>query len=290
MEKASESTNHENGQLRAQVERLNNEVKEYRKRLSMTAPGVGLSPPTANPVPYTTYNHSNPNNDFVFAFPKFGDLPGTNFMNNGSLARTSPPATTNPSVSHNSPSLPNLAGPSSSQNSPTTKSPLTPISPIGLQGMTPHLQDQYQSPTTDQNSNSLDELNGLFSPSILETAKRSNSMDYMFPKNTPPMSTAPNRSSNADSYRILANTPGFTQAMSSGSTGSPSASSTSHAGLDSSCGTTPEPCGESPGHHKKSDPLLNTINEEASHNINHTQGKIAMNPAILTAAEDRLDC
>lgn len=274
LEKNSESTNHENGRLRAQVERLNTEVKEYRKRLSMTAPSVGLPTPTANSVPYTTYNNNSQSSDFLFAFPKFGDLPGSYFMSNGSLAKISPPATTNSVSSRASPAgVPNLARSSSSQQSPATKSPLTPTSPNGMQGTNSNSQDLYQSPTTSFNGNSLDELNELFSPTVLENSRRSNSTDYMFPKNPPATSTAHNKSSSTDSYRASANVPGFTQAMSNGSTSSPSASSMSHAGLDSSCGTTPEASADSPQTRKISEASLNTIDEESSHINNDVQGK-----------------
>ncbi|KKY20466.1 putative bzip transcription factor (ap-1) [Phaeomoniella chlamydospora] len=80
LEKASESTNHENGLLRAQVERLQVELKEYRKRLSWVSNGGGLrkpgpSDPALNPV---IQNKPNGNkNDFQFDFPRFGDLPSS---------------------------------------------------------------------------------------------------------------------------------------------------------------------------------------------------------------------
>ena len=174
LEKASESTNHENGRLRAQVEQLNTEVKEYRKRLSLTTSGVGRSPPTASPLPYNSYTG---NNDFQFAFPKFGDLPNSIFGSNGSLAKaTSPPARSNPSFDRGSnASVPSLATASSSQ-SPTTKSP---ASNNGNYGSTMHgLPSVYRSPSSGFNGNGMDELNGLFSPSILESASRNATGDY----------------------------------------------------------------------------------------------------------------
>ena len=283
LEKASESTNHENGRLRAQVERLNTEVKEYRKRLSMTAPGLGRSPPTASPVPYTGYNNSNnpsnnQSNDFVFAFPKFGDLPGSHFMNNGFLAKASPPAVQNSATSRNSPSaVPSLVRASSSQQSPTTNSP---ISPNDISSMRPNSLDQYQSPSTSFGANNLEELNGLFDPSILENAKRSNSADYMFPTHPTLTYSGSLKSSSIDNYRGSAKPPGFNQALSNGSTSSPSASSMSHAGQDSSCGTTPEPCADSPEHRKISEASLNTINEETAHANNQFQGEKSPQRAV----------
>lgn len=274
LEKTSETTNHENGRLRAQVERLNTEVKEYRKRLSMSAPSVGLPTPAANSVPYTAYNNSSQSSDFLFAFPKFGDLPGSYFMSNGSLAKVSPPAAANPVASRASPaSVPNLARSSSSQQSPTSKSPLTPISPNGMQGRNASSQDLYQSPITSFNGHGLDELSGLFSPSVLENQASSNSADYMFPKASQATSTTPNKSSSTDSYRASANIPGLTHAVSNGSTSSPSASSMSHTGLDSSCGTTPESSADSPRNRKISEASLNKIDEESSHMNNVVEGE-----------------
>ena len=106
----------------------------------------------------------------------------------------------------------------------------------------------------------MNELNGLFSPSILESASRNSAKDYGFSNTAPSAAAAPRKSSSTDSYKSLANTPNFN----ANSTGSPSASSMSHGGQGSSCGTTPEPCADSPGHRKQSEGTLNTINEESA--------------------------
>ena len=106
----------------------------------------------------------------------------------------------------------------------------------------------------------MDELNGLFSPSILESASRSSAKDYGFSASGPSAPAAPRKSSSTDSYNIQTNTPTFNAT----STDSPSASSMSHGGQGSSCGTTPEPCADSPGHRKQSEGALNTINEETA--------------------------
>ncbi|KAL8785413.1 MAG: hypothetical protein Q9195_008648 [Heterodermia aff. obscurata] len=256
LEKASESTNHENGRLRAQVERLNTEVKEYRKRLSLTAPGIGRSPPTASPVPYNSYTASN--NDFQFAFPKFGDLPGSIFGSNGSLAKVQSPTTrSNSSIDRgSSTSIPSLARASSSQ-SPTANSPSSINDNYNTVSNGPNF---YHSSSSGFSGGGMDELNGLFSPSILESASRSSAKDYGFSPTGPSAPSAQRKSSSTDSYNVLANTPNFNPT----STDSPSASSMSHGGQGSSCGTTPEPCTDSPGHRKQSEGALNTINEETA--------------------------
>ncbi|GAD97460.1 conserved hypothetical protein [Paecilomyces variotii No. 5] len=86
LEKASEATNNENGLLRAQVERLQVELREYRKRLSWVTSGNGYSPMQAIQNTHSR-NVSGLSNDFYFDFPKFGDLPGAHIFNNGSLAK-----------------------------------------------------------------------------------------------------------------------------------------------------------------------------------------------------------
>jgi AP-1-like factor len=87
LEKASETANHENHLLKAQVERLQVELREYRKRLSWVSGGNGLSTMSA-----FHNNHNNPtrnlsglsNSEFFFDFPKFGDLPGSHIFKNDS--------------------------------------------------------------------------------------------------------------------------------------------------------------------------------------------------------------
>lgn len=262
LEKASESTNHENGRLRAQVERLNTELKEYRKRLSMSAPGVGRSPPIASALPYNNYAG---NHDFQFAFPKFGDLPNSIFGSNGSLVRaSSPTARSNPSFDRGSTSnIPSLARASSSL-SPATESPTSINGNYG----TSHngLPIVYHSPSSGLNGNGLNELNRLFSPSILKSASRNAAGDYGFSNPVPSAPAVPRKTSSTDGYNLAnMHNSNFT------STGSPSASSMSHGGPGSSCDTTPEPSADSPVYQKQSEGSLNTINEERP--FSSTQGK-----------------
>ncbi|EEA25185.1 DNA-binding transcription factor yap1 [Talaromyces marneffei ATCC 18224] len=83
LEKASQTANQENGLLRAQVERLQVELKEYRKRISWLSGGNGLSTMAAMST-MNSRNLSNlNNNDFYFDFPKFGDLPGKHMFSHG---------------------------------------------------------------------------------------------------------------------------------------------------------------------------------------------------------------
>ncbi|KAH8703094.1 transcription factor PAP1-domain-containing protein [Talaromyces proteolyticus] len=102
LEKASETANQENGLLRAQVGRLQVELREYRKRLSWLSGGNGLSTMSAFQNNNTRNITNLSNNDFFFDFPKFGDLPGNHmFKNSGSDNQNK---TTSPTSSGVSPS------------------------------------------------------------------------------------------------------------------------------------------------------------------------------------------
>lgn len=85
LQKNSDTANQENGLLRAQVERLQVELREYRKRLSWMASGTGngISAMSSNAIPNAPSKGSYglQNNEFLFDFPKFGDLPGGHLFN-----------------------------------------------------------------------------------------------------------------------------------------------------------------------------------------------------------------
>jgi len=90
LEKASDATNHENGLLRAQVQRLQVELREYRKRLSLNSTGVNRSPPMAGGFSSLLNNggaNANASN-FQFDFPRFGGLPGAHILDNGPLSKS----------------------------------------------------------------------------------------------------------------------------------------------------------------------------------------------------------
>ncbi|KAG9986325.1 PAP1-domain-containing protein, partial [Aureobasidium melanogenum] len=75
LSKAQEQDKHENGLLRAQVQRLQAELGEYKKRMSYASGGIAAhSPPSVARV--ASRSNSNSQADFQFDFPKFGALPG----------------------------------------------------------------------------------------------------------------------------------------------------------------------------------------------------------------------
>ena len=272
LEKTSETTNHENGRLRAQVEKLNTELKEYRKRLSLNATGTSYSPPQSA----TRSSYSNSGNDFQFAFPKFGDLPGS-FLNNGSMAKTtSPTALGTRSASASSSNVPGAVRTTSSDSA-------TGKSSTSRNGVTASPQT-YQGRTNGFDNNNLSELNGLFSPSILQNASRSNSADYIsYPSTTTTSVNGLAGPASIGSTNGKAHMPNGRQGSSTSITGSP-ASSMSHA-LDSSCGTTPESSAESPDNRKLSEGTLPTVNEEAK-SQDTSEGKEPFYKELAKACEN----
>lgn len=81
LQKSSDTATQENGQLRAHIERLQVELREYRKRLSWMSSGSGISAMSAIPSAHSKGAYGLQNNEFLFDFPKFGDLPGSHLFN-----------------------------------------------------------------------------------------------------------------------------------------------------------------------------------------------------------------
>lgn len=270
LEKASEATNHENGRLRAQVEKMSIELKEYRKRMSLNTTAAGYSPP-----PSVTQSHSYGNgSDFQFNFPKFGDLPAS-FMSNGSITKTTSPT----QMGQRSASASSSTSPANLRKQSSGASNVK--SPASFNGMfSPPVGQTRPDQVSNAgfNTNSYDDLSGLFSPSILENASRNTPADYLsYPKSkATSTSGTTEQGSNKNGH---AQRPTLPNNSSTSITGSPT-SSMSHGALDSSCGTTPESSADSPGNHKSSEGGLDTINEEGK-----AQNKAFSNVAKSPAAD-----
>lgn len=267
LEKVSESTNQENGLLRAQVEQLQIELKEYRKRLSWVGSSgqsgssfLGSSAPAA--AARTSINSKQ--NDFQFEFPRFGDPSADYVVSNSSTGVQSVAQSTRSStlsskasnyavpgvvgrnaVPYLSPQMPSpqMTSPSSGSNS---KSPENAPSTLLL-------VSDFQSRASNS---TLDSFSGLFSPSILE-ASRQASIGYF------PPTTAKNSNQVARKH-FDHNSPGTNVRQHSTSsisnTDSPTSSHESQQNF-SSIGTSPEPSLSSPCQ-KVTEYGLNTISEE----------------------------
>jgi AP-1-like factor len=208
LEKASDAANHENGLLRAQVQRLQTELREYRKRLSLNSAGLNRTSPLTGSFSSLLGNASA--NNFQFEFPKFGGLPGSHVFDQ--LAKTNKSSTGLPSVV---PGRQNSTGRS--------------ISP--------------RSQSNGSIANSPDK-NGVDTPA--NGTLRSGTLGelpngHSFSRNSVPNVTRSNTESSSGHSRVFQFNSG-----SSTHSDSPSASSNSAIGQNSSCDTSPEPSHNSP--------------------------------------------
>ncbi|SPJ84216.1 related to AP1-like transcription factor [Fusarium torulosum] len=132
LEKASQAANHENGMLRAQVERMTAELNQYKQKVTVMSSSKTLP---REKVPFGSAAVNNLGDvNFQFEFPKFGMLPG-------------PPA--NKAQSGSSPTSPD-------QQKATYPSP------------TSSLNNGTQS--TQQFKDDLAKFSGVFSPSMSSSA------------------------------------------------------------------------------------------------------------------------
>jgi AP-1-like transcription factor len=267
LEKASETTNQENGLLRAQVERLQVELKEYRKRLSWisnSGPGASSSLGSSAPGAAARNSLNSNQNDFRFDFPRFGDLPANQLLNNSDSNNK---ANNHPSRSSTLPSNPSNFGVPGvvERNLMSSSSPTLPPPSYGSTGNSPMNAASISPPArTNQNSasnSSFDGFSGLFSPSILEASRQASS--GYFPQRNIATSATP--TSLQTSENKIPNSNVRQQSTSSlSNTDSPNSSYESHqngSSIGSSIGTSPEPSFNSPGP-KGTDYVLLTISEE----------------------------
>ncbi len=252
LEKTSSEANQENGVLRAQVERLQMELREYRKRLSLNASNLGRSPPL--PGTFSSQMAAGNNalsNSFQFEFPRFGGLPGTHMFKGDSMANSNPPTLSKRSSAPNAvPSaLPrnNSNGSSMSPKTQLSGSSLNSPNKNGSSYSSPSKNGSTQSSPSktvlpfgliDEPINTSEGLDGLFSPSLLNGFS-ANSTGYGFESAT--TNVARNRGS-TDSSRVFQ----FNGGSTASNTNSPSASSVSQYGANMSTGTSPEPSHISP--------------------------------------------
>ncbi|KAK4549333.1 hypothetical protein LTR36_006330 [Oleoguttula mirabilis] len=279
--KTQEADKHENGLLKAQVGRLQVELKDYRKRLSLNGGAAKGSPPL---TAHSGQNRSNsgPNHssgsDFHFDFPKFGALPGSqifgnqlassNGANNGAVNRgsvTPPTATQSPTAIGGPGALPNkVPAPPSRENSSNGRG-MSPGSGMPQVGASKNVSpSQYANMMPSVGYSSTNNMHGfagtlpqmgdgnlfgdLFSPSLLKSA----SVDgNIFFGNTEQVTNhVPGGLDNTggDSTAGLNRVFQFNSGSTASDSASPSASSSSqwNANANSSCGTSPEPSHDSP--------------------------------------------
>lgn len=259
LEKASEAANHENSILKAQVERMSVELKEYRKRLSWVSSNGGVRAQTTNNSTRSS-NTGVGSSDFQFQFPKFGDSPSTAIFSTSNIqkspqmtARATQRTSSTPNAQSVSPApnpVPRHSISGVMQKAHPSNQNSTNNSPMNQLAASP------PSYTIQSNQNSVDSLSGLFSPSILE-ATRNSPNGYFGLENNPPKNIS--RGSFDNSFSSV---PGLYSGSSVSNTESPGSSSDSHHQQLSSIGTSPDTNFNSPNNKIQDFGGLNTINEE----------------------------
>ncbi|KAI9054300.1 hypothetical protein LZ554_001468 [Drepanopeziza brunnea f. sp. 'monogermtubi'] len=242
LEKASESANHENSILRAQIEKMSMELREYRRRPSLNgapqrAPSLGNGLPPYLAKGFANGGLNNPSDvNFQFEFPRFGRLPGPSAISNVNGTRISepPPVTGNQTVHPHE----------KDQVSPRNQSLQYPASNGPGAGLT-------QTPT-QLDGGDMSSLSGLFSPTLLESVTNTSSFEYLTNNNNGSNGSRSSADSASGNMSTGHNT----------SYSSPSVSSNSNHEPSSSCGTSPEPAMQSPVYNKPLDSSLTTIGEE----------------------------
>jgi len=261
--KSSEADKHENGLLKAQVERLQVELREYRKRLSLNS-GLNRSPPQSASVGSQQRSSSGAsfNGGFQFDFPKFGALPGSQIFGspfNGVINRDSltPPISQSPASAggysqqpQNRISRQNSAGRSASPHSNGDSNSASPAQYASMNAtFAPYSTNNNMhgfASTLPQMTNASDPFGDLFSPSIL---KGTNVSGYF---EDPTTNTVPNSGTDTggDSTSGLNRVFQFNSGSNASDSTSPSASSSSqwnaNGTSNSSCETSPEPSHDSP--------------------------------------------
>ncbi|CAK1354275.1 unnamed protein product [Cercospora beticola] len=277
--KSSEAEKHENGVLRAQVERLQVELREYRKRLSLNSGAVRSSPPL-NPM-NGQRSSSGPSygSNFQFDFPKFGALPGSQLFGNQDTSNGNSPGNKSDNMSPpivQSPASMNGVNQAQSQAQNSRHNSLgRSLSPQSIQrndstsgsngspANVASMDSAFTSYSTNDNmhgfattlpqmSNGDGSFNDLFSPNLLKSAN----MNTYFNNNNA-QTSAPSSNYNGESFDNGGdNTSGlnrvfqFNSGSNASDSTSPSASSNSqwnaNGNGNSSCGTSPEPLHDSP--------------------------------------------
>ncbi len=193
------------------MQRLQVELSEYRKRLSLNSGNLNrIQAPVSN-FGSLLNNNNNTNNSFSFDFPRFGGLPGAGLLDNGPLSKTKNAS---------------MASSASPRQNSTGRS---------------------ISPTTQLNGSMTSSPGQIGGSPAGTNSSRSGSLNSFFGMNSPPTNT---NASNNDGFTKSPSRVFQFNSGSSTHSDSPSTSSTSPNAIDSSCGTSPAPSHNSPNQQK----------------------------------------
>ncbi|QIX01904.1 hypothetical protein AMS68_007421 [Peltaster fructicola] len=255
--KSSEADKHENGLLRAQVDRLQVELREYRKRLSLNGSSVKRSPT----LPAT---QSRNQMGFQFEFPKFGSLPAAQILAGNTIT---PPLSAHSPVSTNLNSQGQLSRHNSEGRSlsPTATNQLSQassrMSSVDPAGLLPYSTSDnmhgFASTLPQMGKSNNDPFGDLFSPSILKSVNAGAGNSYFANDSTNSVSNGGDSTAGIPDNRVFR----FNSTSVGSDSASPSMSSLSQGHTaNSSCGTSPEPVNDSPATKLKT---MESTNENA---------------------------
>lgn len=275
LEKSSESANHENGLLRAQVDKLTGELKEYRKRLSVQS--IRTSPQAGNIGSLSSTSMNGLGNTFNFDIPQFGSPSPYAQLFNGNRSSTMPSVSSaNLGTFDLSTAL--LQRADSTARSPSTQAPTPAMSEFiksphnSISADSP--QNRTGSTTSFFNTNRENNVsNPPESPSAYNIFTSPSTGAYE--PNTAPTSNTARSDSGASSTRVFQ----FRSGSSPGSTTSPG--SNYNAGASSSCGTSPEPSG--PGNMTAKEASLQPINEKDGKGLEKGEISAANSISVLNS-------
>lgn len=178
LSKAQEADKHENGLLKAQVERLQVELREYRKRLSLNSAGITRSPPltaTAGQQRSSSSSASSYGSNFHFDFPKFGGLPGSQMFGNAGISNGPSPTSSNQDIlsQTGAKNARSLSPKSSQANNSNSSTPAVNLNSTFAPYSTTNNMHGFAN-TLPQMNNSSDPFGDLFSPGLLKNANNEN--------------------------------------------------------------------------------------------------------------------
>ncbi len=267
LERASESANNENGLLRAHVARLQTELREYRKRLSLAGNGLRTSPQVDNGIfssPVKLHQVAAATS-FQFDFPRFGSLPGSQKFTNGSLAKNdrdnSKPSARPPApyqipglLARDDSSPAGIDSPGSPSNGSSTQLSTIPVGTAdeSVPSLLPNGPQSQQTWGT-RGAASVSSPFGVEPSAAGPVSERSFVAAGKLEEHSPRSSTT----GSGVQPRIFR----FNSGSTPSNTASPSESSVSQYGQTSSCATSPESTHNSPAVGKNGDSPQGTISE-----------------------------
>lgn len=259
MSKAQEADKHENGLLKAQVERLQVELREYRKRLSLNSAGVSRSPPlkdTGGQQRSSSSSASSYGGDFNFDFPKFGGLPSSQMFGTQGISNGPSPTSTTHDITSTLPQAGikngrSLSPKNTQSNSSHSSAPSVNLNSTFAPYSTTNNMHGFAN-TLPQMNGSSDPFGDLFSPGLLRNANNENYFENSQVANRAPGVQSQAADNGGDSTAGLNRVFQFN----GGSTASDSTSPSNSSGWNgntgnSSCGTSPAPSHDSPANKDK---------------------------------------